>query len=493
MSALDYAILAAYLTGILLLGGVFFKGQKSLKEFFLGSRNIPWWAAAFSGIATMISAASYLGGPGQAFKADFTFLQYRLATPFAIAVICALLIPFFYRLDLVTAYEYLERRFDLKTRLLASTLFLLLKCFYLGIVIYAPSLVIAEMTGFPLVGIILCAGLVTTLYTMMGGMRAVIWTDSLQLFVLLGGLAVSAAVMVARIDGGLPAVFTLASDAGKLRFFDFSPSLTTELTFWAGLIGGGFLMVSQYGVDQAELQRFLTTPSARTSQAAVVSSMLAGAAIGFFLFFIGAALFVFYTQNPEKGGLAAHPDRVFPKFIIEELPPGLTGLVIAGVFSASMSTISSVLNSLTTVTLNDLHRRFASRPASVRAARLVTIAYGFLCTAVALYAGRFGTILVATSKLTSFFGGTLVGVFLLGITSRSANGWGAFLGALTGFTGVFLLSALTTVSWMWYGAFSAVLAYLSGALFSRFFARPSSGNLEGLTLARQEAPADVAP
>ncbi len=188
MTWIDYAILIVYALGITLAGGLFAGQQKSLKEFFLADRNIPWWAAAFSGIATIVSAISYLGAPGQAFRADLTFLQYRLVVPLVLVIICVVFIPFFHRLELFTAYEYLERRFDLKTRLFASVLFLLFKCAYLGIGIYAPALVIAGMTDIPFSVLVLASGLITTIYTMMGGMRAVIWTDAIQLVVLVDRL-----------------------------------------------------------------------------------------------------------------------------------------------------------------------------------------------------------------------------------------------------------------------------------------------------------------
>jgi SSS family transporter len=484
MTPLDYGILIAYVAGTVLLGSVFSKGQSSLKEFFLGNRNIPWWAAAFSGIATIVSGASYLGGPGQAYRSDYTFLQYRLATPVAIFVICFILLPFFYKLDVFTAYEYLERRFDLKTRLLASTLFLLLKCFYLGIVIYAPALVLAEMTGWSMNVIIISTGALTAIYTMLGGIRAVIWTDTLQLGVLLGGLVVSIGVLFAKVDGGLTGLVQHAAADSKFRFFDFSTSLSVEVTFWGGLIGGAFYMISQFGVDQSELQRFLTTASLRRSQAAVASSMLVAAAIGVLLFFTGTALYVFYSQRPELGAGTVQPDRVFPKFIIEELPPGVTGLVIAGVLSASMSTISSVLNSLTTVSVSDIYSRITGQPGSVITARLTTALFGAVSTAIALFADRLGTILVATTKVSNLFGGTLVGVFLLGICVRRANGHGAFGGALAGFSTVLAVSLLTQISWMWYGPISAVVAFCAGFGLSRFFAAPPKHKIHGLTLWR---------
>lgn len=482
MTATDYIVIFLYLLAVMAIGLRFSGQQHSLKEFFLGSRNIPWWAAAFSGIATMLSAAAYLGAPGQAFQSGLTFLQYRLATPVAIAIICLLLIPLFYRLDLVTAYEYLERRFDRRTRLLASVLFVLLKCFYLAIVVYAPALLLSEMTGWPLPAIILGSGLLTTVYTLMGGIRAVIWTDTLQLFVLFGGLVISVAILLSRLDGGVFEVLRVASEAGKLQFVDTSFSLEREFTVWGGLIGGTFLMLSQYGVDQAEIQRFLTTSSTRKSQFAVVSSMFVASLVGLLLFLIGAMLFVFYSQHPDKGGLLINPDRVFPKFIIEELPRGVTGLVIASVLAAAMSTASSVLNSLTTVTLSDILPSIGKSSGTVRRARLLTLGFGVSCTLLGLFANQLGTILVATTKLTSFFGGTLCGVFLLGILVRRANGLGAFAGSLVGFAGVILLSATTAVSWMWFGVFSASLAFASGWAISCFSPPADAGQTERLTL-----------
>ncbi len=487
MTPLDYAVIIGYLAVTILIGGWFGRGQTTLREFFLGDRNIPWWAAAFSGIATIVSGASFLGGPGQAFKSDFTFLQYRLAAPFAAAVICIVLIPFFYRLDVYTAYEYLERRFDLKTRVMASGLFLLLKALYLGMVIYAPSLVIAEMTGVSLPWVIIATGLLTTAYTMLGGMRAVIWTDTMQLVVLLGSLVGALLILIHRIDGGAAGFLAQASAHGKLRFFDFSLSLENEVTIWGGLFGGLVLTLGQYGVDQAELQRFLTTSSIRKSRMAMLSAMTCAAALGFLLFLVGAALYVFYLQAPEKGGMAVNPDRVFPKFIIEELPAGMTGLVVAGVLAASMSTISAVLNSLTTVTLSDIYARFGKRQPSLRGARWVTVAFGVACTGVALYAGKFGTILAATSKISGFFGGTLVGVFLLGMLTRRATGTGAFLGALAAFAGVGYVSFATTISWMWYSLISAGLAFGLGWLFSLTSPTPAQEQLTGLTMYQQNA------
>lgn len=470
MNLLDYIVLLAYVAVIVSLSGSFFTRSKSLKDYLLGGRNIPWWAAALSGLA--ISSNSLLGAPGQAFKSDFTYMQYRLALPLAIAINVLIIIPTYYKLGLLSVYEYLEVRFDLKTRLLASGLFVLLKCFFLGLVIYGSALVVAEISGLPLLAIIVLIGLLATIYTVLGGIEGVIWTDVLQMAVLAGGVIAAVWIVLGRIDGGLPSVLKLARAAGKLNFINSSASFTDEFTVWNGILGGAFIMLALNGVDQSETQRFLTTPTLRESQVAISATMITSTFYGLAVYSLGILLFVFYRQHPDKGGFDINPDRVFPKFIVEELPPGVTGLVVAAVFSAAMSSMAAVLSSQSTVVLEDFYKRLARRKVTTNHARLGIVAFGVIGTIVATQVSRLGTILVASNKLITFFGGTLVGVFLLGMLTRRANGWGAFLGALTGIIGVALLSSLTRASFMWYGVFSATLAFGSGWFYSLFFARP---------------------
>jgi SSS family transporter len=471
MSPLDYAIVAAYMLAVTVVGSLCFRGQKSLGDFFLGRRNIPWWAAAFSGIATVLSAVSFLGAPGQAFKSDLRFLQYRLATPVAIFVIGWIMIPFFYRLRVFSIYEYLESRFDLKTRLVASAQFFLLKALFLGIAIYAPALLFVQMTGFPLVWVVIVIGLFTTVYTAIGGVKAVIWTDTLQLGILVMGLCVAAMVILDR-TGGAAAVYAIAESKDKLRFFDFSLDFRSEFTFLGGLVGGVFVLLSQYGVNQAELQKMLTTSSVPRSRVALISSMTVASVVGLVYFLIGAGLFVFYSQNPEKGGMAMNPDRIFPRFIIEELPSGVKGLLMAAVAAAAMSAISSILNAVTTTVTSDFYNRLSGRQASITVARGLTLTLGLLCTVVALYVDRLGNLLVAATRLQNFFGGSLTGAFLLGMTARRANGHGAFWGVVIGTAGVVALASWTQVSWMWHGVFAATLAYGSGWAISLLSAPP---------------------
>ena len=480
MTTPDYAIVALYLAAVVWIGGRLGTGQTTLKAFFLAGRAIPWWAAACSGIATMVSAIGFIGAPSQAFASDWTYLQARLAWPVAILIACVIFIPFFHRLQVYTAYEYLERRFDRRTRLLAAGVFLLLKCGYTAVAIYAPALVVSQMTGVPAAWVSLAIGGLTTAYTCVGGMRAVIWTDTAQFLVLLAGLVAACYYSVSSVDGGIGTVLAEGKAAGKFRFLDWSTSFETEFTAWGGLIGGTFFLLSQYVVDQAELQRFLTTASVRASRWALASTMLFTSIYGLAVFLIGTALYVHYSQAPGRAAFGMDPDRVFPKFIVEQMPGGLRGLLLAGILAAAMSTVSSILNSLATVTVRDVLGSRAVGTGSVRFARWATLAYGCLATGLSLRAGSFGTVLIAQGKIRNFFGGSLVGVFLLGLLNPRTNGSGAFWSIVVSFAATSALAFGTEVSWMWYSVFSAGVSYAVGIGVSRASAPPEAKQLHGL-------------
>jgi solute:Na+ symporter, SSS family len=465
MSSLDYTIVAVYLLAVFLVGGYFLRGQKSLTDYFLGGRDIPWWAAAFSGIATILGAVSFLGAPGQAFRGDFRFLQYRLGTLFALFLIGWVMLPYFFRMRVFSIYEYLESRFDARTRLAGSLQFFLLKLLYLAISFYAPALLFTQMTGLPLTPVILAVAVFITVYTTMGGVKAVIWTDTLQLFILLAGLGITM-YLIAESTGGAGAVLQTAREAGKLRLFDTSFSFTEEYTVWNGVLGGTFVLLSQYGVNQAELQKMLTTSSIERARLALASTMICATLVGAAYFLVGAGLWVYYTGH-DRPVLLTPADRIFAKFIVEELPTGFKGLLMAAVAAAAMSAASSVLNSLSTVFTADLYPRLTRREGTVASARAATFAIGAVAGAGALFVEHLGGVLVLSTKLQNFFGGSLAGIFLLGMTSSRANASGGFWGLVTGTLAVLLLANFTTVSWLWHGLFAATAAYLSGSFLSR--------------------------
>ncbi|HVX00891.1 MAG TPA: sodium/solute symporter [Candidatus Babeliaceae bacterium] len=463
MKPLDYIVLAGYFLIVFLIAGVFSKSQTSLKDYFLGSRNIPWWAASFSGIATIASAISYIGAVGLGFSSNFSFLQYRLALPLSLLIICVVILPFFYNLNLYSIYEYLEKRFGLGIRLLSSGLFVLFKCCFLAIGIYAPAIIIEVLTGSNTLLIILMTGLLTTIYTFLGGIKAVIWTDTLQLFILLGGIFVVIGTGISGVHGGFSEVFKVAREFDKFKYFNFSFHPTNTYTIWGGIIGGTFLMISQFGTDQSEMQRFLTVGSLRKARLALISSLLVTSILGFLIFFEGTVLFAFYHQ---KGNTAIASNQVFIKFIVEELPIGLRGFLIAAIFAAGMSTISSVLNSITAVVLTDFYNRFKKNEATVLFARMVTLILGIFSTLLACLGEYLGNILESATMIINFFGGSIVGVFLLGMLSRRAGRKGALIGFLSAFIAVLLVASFTRISFMWYSVIGVIITCVVGEIVS---------------------------
>lgn len=476
MKIVDYLIIAGYFVIILSIGIYFSRSQHSLKDFFLGGHGIPWWAAAFSGVATILSGVSYLGAPGLAFTTNYTFHQYRLGMPIALLVLCFVMLPIFFRLNIYSIYEYLEMRFNRRVRLLAASLFIALKCCYLAIVIYAPSIIVAEMIGLPLVVVTLITGLTTAVYTVIGGIKAVIWTDSLQLIILLGGLLIALSIILSSIPGGVTEVLDVAEANGRLKLFDFSPSFTEPYTFWGGVIGGAFMLISQWGSDQSEIQRFLTTKSKAAANLGLVSSMLVATFVGLLLFFIGSCLFAYYSAHPEKGALDISSNRIFAKFIIEEMPVGIKGILVAAILSASMSTISTVLNSLATVTMNDFFPLWKKRASTVNEARVATVFFGVVITIGATLVGDFGNLLEATTRIANIFGGSLAGIFLLGMLSRWATPAAGFWGALLGFAVVITLNFGSSMAFLWFGPIASITAFISGILIS-WLDKKNQGNV----------------
>lgn len=466
MSSLDTLIIVVYLALIFGIGLFCSRGQKSLRDYFLGDRNIPWWAAACSGVGAIVSGVAYLGAPGLAFTRDYSYHQIRFGIPLAMLIICVVMLPIFFRLNIYSIYEYLERRFDRRVRLLASAIFFFTKFAYLAVVIYAPSLVVAQATGLPVQAVVLATGIGTMIYTLVGGIRAVIWTDTLQVGILLSGIAVTIWMVLGRVPGGLDQIIQTADAAGRLKFVDWSFSLTETYTVWGGLIGGTFLLISQFGSNQAEIQRFLTTKSIRHANLAMGSSMLMATVVGISLFFIGTTLFGFYTAFPDKGGLTIDPNRIFAKFIIEEMPVGMRGLLIAAVLSASMSAISVVLNSLATVVITDFAPLWRREASTIGGARWMTLFVGVGVTMLACFADRFGNMLEASTRIISLFIGSVTGIFLLGMLSRRVNARSGFYGMIAGMVAAFVINFGTDVSFLWLSPISGMITIGTGIIWS---------------------------
>lgn len=450
MTWIDYFVLLAYFMSTTAIGLYFGKGQKNGLSYFLGDRSIHWLPAGITMTAVSVSTITFIGMPGQSFKSDWTFLQIYMVLPLACWIVSRVFLPTYTRFQVVTAYEFLEHRFNVKTRLLASAIFQLIICGSTGVVIYAPAIMLSEMAGVSVAASILIIGLVTTVYTMLGGIKGVIYTDILQASVFMLGWLIAVCFILSALPVGLPDLWVTATLQGKLRTLDFSTDLQNPATFWAGLLAMLFTHLALNGVNQTQVQKYLAVSSLRGGRHAILFHGTSLLAVYFAFFALGTLLYLFYTARPGAlpGNIA--PDRVFPYFIMKELPSGLRGFLIAGAFSAAMSTLSSALNSLANVTVVDFIDRF--RPGnSLRRAKVFTVAWGAIVIGAGLLAFRLGSILEMIVKVNSYFYGCLLGVFLLGMISRRANSQGAFAGLLASLLSILLCATLWPGYWIWFG------------------------------------------
>ncbi len=366
--------------------------------------------------------------------------------------------PFYRRLNLTCAYEYLELRFNVGTRLVASLLFIVFQCGRTAIVLYLPALALATVANFDLTTCILLMGALCIVYTVAGGIEAVIWTDVAQAIVLMGGAVLGLVIAVMRIDGGVSAVLQQASAQGKFfETVDWSWDIAAG-TAWTVMLGSVFHQLFFYSASQDVVQRYFTTPDQKAAARAIWANALLVVPAQALFFAIGTVLFVYYRQHPERLDPVFPTDAIFPLFIVREMPVGIAGLVVAGIFAAAQSTLSSSLNSVATAYVTDFHRRFrdlASDRECLNVARLVTVLVGVVGMAAALWIARADvrSLFEAFLNVIGMLGGTISGLFILGIFTRRANGPGALLGALASASVVWLVH--TRMHFYWF-AFTGI-------------------------------------
>ncbi len=498
---LDAAVLLAYLVGTTALGMWLGRDQKDARDYFVADRAIPWWAILFSVVATETSALTFISIPGLAYLADLSFLQVALGYLVGRIVIAFTLLPRYYQGELVTAYALLQRRFGVATRRFASIIFMVTRAFGDSVRVFATAIPIALIIG-PVIDpayltpvSILILGAFTIVYTYHGGMRAVVWTDVLQTFVyLFGGIA--ALWLIGRgVDGGWSAIFSDAGARGKLNVIDTYTGVDRAHTLWAGLIGGAFLSMASHGADQLIVQRLLASSSLRDARRSLIGSGIA-VILQFSLFLIiGIGLFAYY-----EGRTFARPDEIFPRFIVEVMPPGLTGLVIAAILAAAMSTVSGALNSLSAATTHDIYLpltgRRADDPGVLRIGKIFTLVWAVILVGGALMYRAQGTpVVVVALSVASFTYGGLLGGFFLGMLWRRAIQRDAILGMAVGIAAmtavVFArplsaaypgmtdtLAPLGRIAWPWYVLIGTTITMIVGILSSYTHPAPSRETIE---------------
>jgi SSS family transporter len=490
LNALDMTVIAVYLAGVTLFGMRFREKARTLRGYFLAENTIPWWAISLSIVAAETSTLTIISVPGLAYERDFRFLQLVIGYLIGRIIISVILIPQYFRGDLVTAYQLIERRFGQRLRSLTAGLFLITRAAAEGVRVFAVAIVVGIALGNLLGGFsdfgrdvaaIAIVSVLTLIYTFNGGMAAVIWTDVVQLAVYIVGTLAGFFTILHLVPGGWNTVHSVAAQAGKFRVFDFSWNFYTTYTFWSGVIGGAFLTTASHGTDQLIVQRLLSARSERQSKLALLASGIM-VLFQFSLFLlIGAMLYVFYKLFPPVVAFT-RADTIFPSFIVTRMPHGISGLLISAILAAAMANLSAALNSLSSTTMVDFYSRInptASDQHRVLLSRLATVAWGIVLFALAIVARSGGKVLEAGLSIASVAYGSLLGVFLLGVLTRKASERGAMVGMLCGFLLNLYLWKSTKVPFTWYVPLGSITTFVIGYGTSLFLLR--SAEVEAVT------------
>lgn len=459
LTTLDYSVCVLYLLGITGFGIYFFRGQRSTKDFFLAGRSMGWLPVGLSLMATLTSGIGFIAHSAGAVRNGLIMLWALMAIPLSFPVVIWVFMPFYHRLKVYTAYEYLERRFDVRVRVLTSGIFILWRVTWMAAAIYVPSMVLNAVTGgkLPLTESIIALGILATVYTALGGVKAVMWTDVVQFVVMFGGMITAALIIFLRVPGGIEEIWSTLQANGKTAMVGTMEGwqqagawgkmklyLYTDVTVLAILITYTIQKMGNYCVDQAMVQRYLTAKSLRTSRIGFACNCFAYCFYIVSMTVVGASLIAVAAHYafPENLG----NDRVFPYFIANMMPMGIAGLMIAAIYASSMSSLDSGVNSCITAITNDFYNRLWKKRAGLalseddpdedarqlRLARISTVVLGLVVTCLACYVGRLGSVWVISTKLINAFTGPLFGIFLLGMFTKRANGPGVLIGGLLG-------------------------------------------------------------
>lgn len=482
---LDYVALLAYLSSLVAMGLYFSRRRKGTDDFFLAGRRIPWWAAGISIFGTQLSSITFMAIPAKVYATDWVYFLSVSGIVLVAPVVIRCYLPFFRRLNVTSAYEYLEVRFNLAVRLFGSASFVLFQLGRMAIVLLLPSIALTAVTGIDVRVCIVVMGVMATFYTVIGGIEAVIWTDVLQVFVLVGGGILSVLTIAFSVDGGLFGIVSTGLAEGKFHAVNLNWDIATA-SIWVVLVGNLFINLAPYTSDQAVIQRYLTTKSEKLAAKSIWTNAALIIPVSLIWYFLGTCLYVFYKIHPDQLAPSLPTDAVFPLFIAQELPMGLSGLVIAGLFAATMSTLDSSLNSVAAVIVTDFYRRF--RPSAedgfcLKIASGLTILLGVFATMASIVmAGP--DIKSLWDTFNAFVGlllGGLAGLFVLGIFTRRAHGYGALVGAAASSFALYQVQKYQATHVFLYAAIGILTCVIVGYIASLLLpSKPRS--LDGLTL-----------
>lgn len=494
---LDWVVILVYLVAMVGIGLFFYLREKrtSTAGFFVGGRSIPFWAAGISLYATNTSSISFIAIPAKAFETNWQYLTNNLIAIIGLMFVAIWVVPLLRRLDLMSVFSYLETRFHPAIRMLASALCIVMQIgSRMSVILFLPALAIATITGIDVVWSVLIMGVFTILYTTLGGMKAVIWTDFVQVFVMFGGALFAIGFIIHNVHGGVPAFVHTAMAEHKMHLLDFSFDLT-KATVWGFVFLVLFDVVLTFPKDQVLMQRVLSTRSGKEAGRSVWTLAAIMVPGGFVFYLIGTALFVYYKSHPERMNPTLPIDATFPLFIAAELPMGVTGLIIAGIFAAAMSTLSSIINSVSTLASVDFYEKLAKKPTpkkSVLFAEVAGVVVGLVAIGLAVLLSRYDihSLFDVSIELAGLLGGGFAGAYTLGMFTRRANSPGVAIGIGSSICLTLLAWWFKLVHPYFYLAISILLCIVMGYLASLFFPAPRR-SLKGLTIYADRAGRDV--
>lgn len=457
LSGVDYLVIGGYLLAITAFGSWFARYQKTTRDYFLTDRSVPWWAICFTIVATETSTLTFIGIPAQTYAGNMTFLQLALGYIIGRIIVSALFIPAYFRGDLFTSYELLQRRFGTRVKTLSAVIFLITRSLADGIRLFTTALVIAIVTQVPVTWVVIVLGAAMIVYTMRGGVSAVIWTDVVQMFVYIAGAGAVAIALLNRIDGGWAEVMRVGSQTGRFVVIDASFDLSKAYTLWAGLLGGVALTLSTHGTDQYLVQRLLSAKSRKdASTGLVLSGFIVFAQFILFLL-IGVMLYTHYQQVPLPQQLG-RTDQILPVFVVNELQNGLAGFIVAAIVAAALS---PSLNAMAATTVSDFYLPYinptADQDTQMRVSKQATVAWGIVQLLVAIGAQFMNrSVLDAGLAVLSFASGSVLGAFLLGTLAPSVRERDTFAGMIAGLIVMIAVWWATPIAFTWYVLIGAV-------------------------------------
>lgn len=494
----DFSVLGLYLAGMIAMGVYFSFRNKNADDFFRGGRRIPWFVAGLSIFATMLSSITFMAIPAKTYATDWVFFLVNMMAVVVAPLVIMLFLPFFRKVDAVSAYQYLEKRFNRFARQFASASFVLFQLGRTAVVLYLPALALRAITPLSEQQSILLMGILSIVYCALGGLEAVAWTDAVQSLVLLGGALFSLILIMSQVDGGVAGFFSTAAENGKFHLanLDFSSGSFATAALWVVVLGGFSQNLVPYTSDMSIVQRYMAVQDTGRARKAIWTNAIACIPASLLFFGIGTALYVFYANHPDRLDPTFKNDAIFPLFIARELPLGVPGLVVAGLFAAAQSTIATSINSMSTAVVEDFMRPWRiikTERGYLRMGRFFTVVLGTGGVALALLfaSADIKSLWDQFMTILGLFGGSMCGLFCLGIFTTRANGPGAIIGTLAGAGGLFLVQRYTQTHFLLYAFVGIVVCFVVGYLASLAFSpmRKPIGGLTVYTLAGALDPA----